>query len=722
MHDPQRVIEVRFQRGLYLPEPDLWLDPSDPKPCAFVSHAHADHFARHESVICSETTGLLLHQRFRLATNRLDATSFHVPLVRNGFRLRLLPAGHIPGSAMLHVTRISDNATLLYTGDFKTRRSRTAETANFLSADTLVLETTFGLPGYEFPNPMEIEAEILRFVHDSFSDGATPILLAYSLGKAQEALALLEEHGIPALLHPAAAEMTRACREAGVPGLPEPAEFNGHAPPGHVVIAPPHAMRTKLLRGLKTKRSAMLSGWALQAGAKYRYRVDAMIPLSDHADHPGLMECIQRVHPRRILTVHGFTREFAAELRASGMDAWCAAGGDQLEFSIHRPAHRQPAARGSSHQRIACPLADFSDLCRLVAETGSRVAKTEFLKSYLGGLENDKDLRIAVRWLAGDFPPQSTGKRQPPMDASTLRHALAAIPGARAERYRNIHLASGDRTRSARLFLQELHLQPAPLDLTETAAFIGEFHHSAASMERVHRLAKRLATLHPADSETLLKLLNGDLRLGIDPLLLLEALAAACHAQPDELQRAMSCGADPGEIAVLARHRRLADAQATACSPSPRDPLRKSMVPSLKSHPDTPHPALGIDHGDARIGIAATDDFGILAHPVETIDRSRMDPIERIARLADIRKIRTLVVGLPFRMDGSEGESAAKVRAFADQLRQRIPEIPLVFVDESLSTSSAAAKLREAGRSSRHQKAVIDQAAAIEILNTWMGS
>ncbi len=72
-------------------------------------------------------------------------------------------------------------------------------------------------------------------------------------------------------------------------------------------------------------------------------------------------------------------------------------------------------------------------------------------------------------------------------------------------------------------------------------------------------------------------------------------------------------------------------------------------------------------------------------------------------------------------MDGSEGSSAAKVRAFADQLRKRIPTIPFVFVDETLTTSSAAAKLREAGRNARQQKAVIDQAAAVEILNLWMG-
>lgn len=136
--------------------------------------------------------------------------------------------------------------------------------------------------------------------------------------------------------------------------------------------------------------------------------------------------------------------------------------------------------------------------------------------------------------------------------------------------------------------------------------------------------------------------------------------------------------------------------------------------------PTPPHPALGIDHGNARIGIAATDDFGILAHPVETIDQGKGNAIERIAQLVDLRKIRTLVVGLPVRMDGSEGTSAAKVRYFAGLLHDRFPTIPLIFIDETLTTSTAAAKLREAGRSARKQKSVIDQAAAVEILNLWM--
>lgn len=135
---------------------------------------------------------------------------------------------------------------------------------------------------------------------------------------------------------------------------------------------------------------------------------------------------------------------------------------------------------------------------------------------------------------------------------------------------------------------------------------------------------------------------------------------------------------------------------------------------------DGPHPALGIDHGDARIGIAATDPLGILAHPVATIDVRTTDPFERIAALVQQRGIRLLVVGLPVRIDGTEGTAARKVRAFGTKLAARMPQLPMVFVDEAYTTQDAAGKLRAAGRTAKQQKPVIDQAAAVEILEAWM--
>ena len=592
------MIEVRHRRGLHLPELDLWLDPWDAKPWAFVSHAHADHFARHESALCSTVTASLIRSRYSLAEARLDAVPFSAAIERNGHRLRLLPAGHIAGSAMLHVTRISDGATLLYTGDFKVRKSRTAEPVVFQQADLLILETTFGLPHYAFPPPLEVESAVLRFVHDAFADGEVPVLLGYSLGKAQEALALLHEHGIPVLLHPSVAEMTRACREAGVRGLPEPmilgepsnsSSSNIHhlssealakedlpstiyhppstIPPGHAVIAPPNAVRSKLLRAIPKRRVAMLSGWALTPGASYRYRVDEAIPLSDHADHPGLLECVQRVRPKKILTVHGSTREFAAELRQRGHDAWSAMGNDQLDLQLSPPPARNALAGSGTqtsasarHVRPICPLADFTSLCRLTGETSSRLEKIRHLAAYLRGLTSDDDLALAANWLTGRALPRAADRRASQAGSATLRRALLKLPGVREERYREISQSQNDAARTTRLLLQELVLKPEPLDLAGLAAFFTDLAAAPGSLARIDLLAERLRTLHPAEGETLVKLLTGDLRIGLKEGLVEEAVAEAFAADPAAIRHAHMLTGDLGDTARLARHHSLQEA------------------------------------------------------------------------------------------------------------------------------------------------------------------
>lgn len=327
------MIEVTYAGGLYLPEADLWLDPPRARERAFVSHAHADHFARHKRILCSPQTAGLLRRRFRVAESALDPQPWATPIEDSGFLLQLLPAGHITGSAMLHLTRIADGATLLYTGDTKEHGGRTCEPARWIPADTLVMETTFARPEYVFPPQTWIEERVLEFVRTAFAGNRVPVLLGYSLGKAQEAQALMAEQGIPSCLHPAVQGMSAACREQGVV-LPDcPTAEPGRCPDAHVLIAPPQAVRSRLLASLPNKQVAMLSGWGIQPGAHHRYRVDEVIPWSDHADHPGLWKCVRTVNPKRVFTVHGAARPFAAELRRHGIEAWCAMGADQLELT-----------------------------------------------------------------------------------------------------------------------------------------------------------------------------------------------------------------------------------------------------------------------------------------------------------------------------------------------------------------------------------------------------
>lgn len=132
------------------------------------------------------------------------------------------------------------------------------------------------------------------------------------------------------------------------------------------------------------------------------------------------------------------------------------------------------------------------------------------------------------------------------------------------------------------------------------------------------------------------------------------------------------------------------------------------------------HPILAIDYGDARIGLAATDDFGISLHPAGTLENGKDDVFTKLKEIATQRKTATLVLGLPLRMDGSEGDSAAKVRVFGQEIREVLPDIPLFFHDERLSTVSAAEKLRSGGKNAKQQKKMIDQAAAMEILRDFL--
>jgi len=128
---------------------------------------------------------------------------------------------------------------------------------------------------------------------------------------------------------------------------------------------------------------------------------------------------------------------------------------------------------------------------------------------------------------------------------------------------------------------------------------------------------------------------------------------------------------------------------------------------------------IGIDPGDARIGVARSDPSGFLATPVETVRRGKGD-LARIKRIlaeeAAESTVLEVVVGLPRSLSGREGPAAAKVRGFAAQLAARVAPVPVRLVDERMTTVSAEAMLRDQGRSGGKRRAVVDQAAAVLIL------
>ncbi|MDQ6626284.1 MAG: Holliday junction resolvase RuvX [Verrucomicrobiota bacterium] len=131
---------------------------------------------------------------------------------------------------------------------------------------------------------------------------------------------------------------------------------------------------------------------------------------------------------------------------------------------------------------------------------------------------------------------------------------------------------------------------------------------------------------------------------------------------------------------------------------------------------------LGVDFGQARIGVAVSDELGMLAHPVETIPGANpVAALKRIAEIARDKKVARVILGLPRHMNGEIGAAAEQVQAFAAKLRPLLP-CPLELWDERLSTTAANRALRDSGVRTRQTRGIVDQVAAQMILQGYLDS
>ncbi|SNT36868.1 putative holliday junction resolvase [Streptosporangium subroseum] len=124
---------------------------------------------------------------------------------------------------------------------------------------------------------------------------------------------------------------------------------------------------------------------------------------------------------------------------------------------------------------------------------------------------------------------------------------------------------------------------------------------------------------------------------------------------------------------------------------------------------------LGVDVGSVRIGVARSDPSGVLATPVETVRRGKGD-LDRLAEIAAEHEVVEIVVGLPTSLSGREGRAAEAARDFATRISLRLAPLPVRLFDERLTTVSAQHGLRASGVKAKNQRGVVDQAAAIVLL------
>jgi Cft2 family RNA processing exonuclease len=311
------VLRVEYRDGLYLPELDLWLDAEGPRERCVISHGHSDHIADHRAIISTpETARIFRHRRGDAET---EALSYGERRDYGRFALTFYPAGHCLGSAQVLVE--ADGERLVYTGDIKLRQNVAAETAVIVPCDTLVMESTFGDPLYRFPPDVVTVARLYAAVDRALSDDRVPVVLAYALGKGQEALELLLRNDYRVTLHGSVWNVAEIYREMGVKFSGPYEKYDRERLRGRVLVAPPGCRKQPMITNIERRFLIMLTGWAMHKSGPYMYRgIDLLLPLSDHADYDELVHLARASGAQRIITMHG-PAKFAAALRELGLNA-----------------------------------------------------------------------------------------------------------------------------------------------------------------------------------------------------------------------------------------------------------------------------------------------------------------------------------------------------------------------------------------------------------------
>ena len=307
---------------MYCEAGDFYIDPWRPVPFAVITHGHADH-ARYGNghYLCHEHTGPIL--KARLGKDISVATlPFGESLNRNGVRISLHPAGHIPGSAQVRVEYKGE--IWVAAGDYKTEDDGFCAAFEPVSCHCFITESTFGLPVYRWQPQKQVMQEVAAWWEGNAKAGIASVLIAYSLGKAQRIINQLQNGPGPIFTHGAVENMNEVLRASGyvlphttqVSAAHKKADFRQS-----LIIAPPAAADSAWMRKMQPYSTGMASGWMGLRGARRRRAADRGFVLSDHADWDGLNAAVDATGAERVIVTHGYQAAFARWLNERGIEA-----------------------------------------------------------------------------------------------------------------------------------------------------------------------------------------------------------------------------------------------------------------------------------------------------------------------------------------------------------------------------------------------------------------
>ena len=309
--------------GLYCPPGDFYVDPVRPVDRAVITHGHADHArAGHGNVLATPQTIAIMAERYgEEFTLRRQPLPYGETARHNGVDVRLVPAGHVLGSAQAVVTW--KGLTMVVSGDYKRRRDPTCLPFEPTPCHVFISEATFGLPVFTHPPDAEEIGRVVLSLRQ-FPDRAH-LIGAYALGKAQRVIRLLREAGWdrPIYFHGAMERLNRLYEREGVElGRLLPATGLGKdALGGEIVIAPPSAIQDRWARRFADPVTAFASGWMLVKARARQRGVELPLVISDHADWTELTDTFTELKPDEIWITHGREEGLLRWAEINGMQA-----------------------------------------------------------------------------------------------------------------------------------------------------------------------------------------------------------------------------------------------------------------------------------------------------------------------------------------------------------------------------------------------------------------
>jgi putative mRNA 3-end processing factor len=309
--------------GLYCPAGDFHVDAWRGVPRNIVTHAHSDHArSGSTSYLCATEGKAILHERVG-GDAIIQPLAYGEVLDINGVKVSLHPAGHVRGSAQVRLEH--GGRVVVFTGDYKRQSDPTCTPFELVRCHEFITESTFGLPIYRWQEPSIVAADINAWWRGNVERERTSVILAYTLGKAQRVISMLDATIGPILLHGSMVRMTDVYRETGceLPPTEHASPENAKVHKGRaMVIAPPSAHGSTWIRKFLPVSVASASGWMMVRGQRRRRAVDRGFILSDHVDWPDLMRTINETGAERVGVTHGYTSVVTRFLKERGKDAY----------------------------------------------------------------------------------------------------------------------------------------------------------------------------------------------------------------------------------------------------------------------------------------------------------------------------------------------------------------------------------------------------------------